>query len=248
MVAVVRSFLFQVVFIVILVGSRGSLAFEVKPLVHDLEPVGRSSTTTIVVTNPSDQPLPIEITVNQRVFDDAGIQALVSADDDFLVFPPFASVAPGATQSIRIQWLGEPELAESQSYYANVAQLPVTPPSGSPAQLQYVLAFNVAVHVSPKGSEASIVVVDTELEQGADGRTFVIAGIENTGTRYTYASRLALDLTSPGNQRTIAPGDILALELDTLLPPGVTKTLRIPVENGGWTAPVAVELRPVDRR
>ncbi len=234
-------------FVVLLANLIPAYGFEVKPLVHDIEPVGRRTTSTIVVTNPSDQPLPIEVTVNQRMFDDSGVQTLVPADDDFLVFPPFASIAPGATQSIRIQWLGEPDLVDSQSYYANVAQLPVTSTSASPAQLQYVLAFNVAVHVSAKGSEASVAVVDTELQRDAD-QTFVVVDVQNTGARYTYASRLAFDLRSAEARQTIDPGDILALELDTLLPPGVTQTLRIPVENTDWVEPLAVDVRPIGRR
>ena len=47
----------------------------------------------------------------------------------FLVVPPQALMPPGATQNFRIQWVGEPQLCESQSYMlpvelpANVTQV-----------------------------------------------------------------------------------------------------------------------------
>ncbi len=112
MLEIIIAGMWLVAIIMTLVDPTNGAAFEVKPLIHDLESVGRRTTSTIVVTDPSYQPLLTEITVNQRVFDDAGVQELVSADDDLLVFPPLASIAPGATQSIRIQWLGDPQIAE----------------------------------------------------------------------------------------------------------------------------------------
>lgn len=219
-------------------------AFEVKPLVHDLAPFGRKATSTLTISNPSDQQLAVEVTVNRRVFESVTGETLVPADDDFLLFPPTALIPPGGTQAVRLQWLGDPELAASQSYYAHVAQLPVSPTEATGSEVQFVLAFNVAVHVAPEGAAARVRVLDAGLEKGAGGETVLRATLANEGSKHTYASRMAMVISSPSASITLEPEAILSNKLDTFLPPGVAKTLRIPIGQGNWTEPVTLTLQP----
>ena len=219
-------------------------AFEVKPLVHDLTPYGRKAASTLTISNPSDQPLPVEVTVNRRVFENATGETMAPADDDFLLFPPTALIPPGGTQAVRLQWLGDPELAVSQSYYAHVAQLPVLPTEDSGSEVQFVLAFNVAVHVAPEGALPNVQVRDAGLETGTGGETLLRATLANGGNKHAYASRMAMVISSPWASITLEPEAILSNKLDTFLPPGVAKTLRIPIGQGNWTEPVTLTLQP----
>ena len=232
------------ILLLIILQSHFSNAFEVKPLVHDLAPFGRKATSTLTISNPSDQPLPVEVTVNRRVFDGAASETLVPADDDFLLFPPTALIPPGGTQAVRLQWLGEPALAASQSYYAHVAQLPVSTTEDTGSEVQFVLAFNVAVHVAPEGAAAQVRVVDAGLETGTSGEAVLRATLANAGNKHTYASRMAMVVSSPSASITLEPKTILSNRLDTFLPPGVEKTLRIPIGQGNWTEPVMLTLQP----
>ena len=227
-----------------LLQSNIADAFEVKPLVHDLAPYGRKATSTLTISNPSDQPLPIEVTVNRRIFGGTADETLAPADDDFLLFPPTALIPPGGTQAVRLQWLGDPELAASQSYYAHVAQLPVLPTEATGSEVQFVLAFNVAVHIAPEGAAPQVQVLDAGLEKAADGRTILRATLANAGNKHTYASRMAMVVSSPSASTTVEPEAILANKLDSLLPPGVQKTLHIPLDQGNWTEPVTLTLQP----
>ncbi len=229
-----------------LIQPNLSQAFEVKPLVHELAPFGRKAASSLTISNPSDQSLPVEVTINRRVFDGASGETSVPADDDFLLFPPTALIPPGGTQAVRLQWLGDPELAASQSYYAHVAQLPVSPTEDTGSEVQFVLAFNVAVHVAPEGATPQVQVLDAELEKSADGRTILRTTLANAGSKHTYASRMAIVLSSPSASTTLEPEEILANKLDTFLPPGGQKTLRIPVGEGTWTEPVTITLQPRD--
>ncbi len=231
----------------IIIQTVDSHAFEVKPLVHNLTPFGRKASSTITISNPSDQPLPVEVTVNRRVSDDSTIETLVPADDDFLLFPPTALIPPGGTQAVRLQWLGDPELTASQSYYAHVAQLPVSPTEATGSEVQFVLAFNVAVHVAPEGAAARVRVLDAGLETDAGGETVLRATLANGGNKHTYASRMAMMISSPSASITLEPESILSNKLDTFLPPGIAKTLRIPIGQGDWTEPVTLTLQPRER-
>ena len=77
-----------------LLAAPGVGAFEVKPLLHDLAPFGRDATSTVDITNPTDRPLPIEITINRRQFGADNEETLTPADDDFLIFPPATVIEP----------------------------------------------------------------------------------------------------------------------------------------------------------
>ncbi|MGI9449926.1 MAG: fimbrial biogenesis chaperone [Geminicoccaceae bacterium] len=230
-----------------LLAATAASAFEVKPLLHDLAPFGRDATSTVDITNPTDRPLPIEITINRRRFDDDNEETLTPADDDFLIFPPATVVEPGKTQRVRLQWLGEPELATSQSYYARIAQVPITESGDEGNEIQLVLAFNIAVHVSPEHAEADIRSTGSSLGRDAEGKPILLAKLENHGSGYAYASQLALTLTSPTASLALGPDDILTAKLNMLLPPGEVRTMRIPLETGNWSEPVEVALELADR-
>ncbi len=225
-----------------------SNAFEVRPLIHNLEPLGRQSSSTFTVGNPSDQPLPIEVSISQRAFDADGNESLVAADGDFLVFPPSVVIPSGGSQSLRIQWLGNPEISESQSYYAQVTQLPIDLTEDADSQLQFILAFNVAVHVSPTNSEAVLEVIDADLRSDDDGTTFLDATLENSGARYSYASNLTITVASPRQAQVFKPADILALDMETLLPPDSVRHLRLPLGDGDWSGPLTVDLQLLEAR
>ena len=235
----------------LLLGSSNELqAFEVRPLVHNLAPSGRKATTSLTISNPSDQLLTVEIGIDRRVFGTDVDQALLPADDDFLIFPPTAFIPPGASQVVRLQWLGDPALSASQSYYAHVAQVPVETVAqrsaesiaGPDRELRFVLAFNVAVHVSPEGAIPEVRVVETALELAESGEAILRAILANDGNRHTYASEMAMTVVSAGASVTIEPDAILAMKLDTFLPPGISRTLRIPLGEGNWTEPLELNL------
>ena len=61
-----------------------------------------------------------------------------------------AMIQPGQTQTFRVQYVGDPDLARSKHYYVTVAQLPVQMPQGQSA-IQILYNFQVLVSVSPSG-------------------------------------------------------------------------------------------------
>lgn len=219
-------------------------AFEVQPLVHELGVTGPPASTRILVTNPSDRPLPIEIAVSRLVFDGAGVQRQEPAEADFLIFPPAALIPPGGRQMIRVQWLGDPEIETSQSYYATLSQVPVALPEDGASGLRFLLAFNVVLHVSPQGAEPRITVLDTRIETGQGATPVLVARLVNQGRRYTFVGQHVLSLASGTTRLVLAPEDIRERKLDVFLPPGVTRIIRIPLDEGNWAEPVRVDLRP----
>ncbi len=133
----------------------------------------------------------------------------------------------------RLQWVGEPEIPESQSFLMSVNQVPVKLPKGQTA-VQIVMSFGVVVNVAPpKGSPALKVVdagVTTDRKTGKrhptvtlhnesrvhallpDGRLSLTGG----GWSYTFTQRelgekVGIGLVQPGKKRRfILPVDLPA--------------------------------------
>jgi fimbrial chaperone protein len=160
-------------------------AMTVQPVIVDLSPSGRKGTALVSVENTSTDPLPVELRIAEAVLDTNGVSVSPRASEDLLIFPPQAIIAPGATQSFRIQYIGEPEMARSRHYYVTVAQLPVQLPEGTSA-IQIVYNFNVIVSVAAPGQTASISAVSGEIVKTAEGKPVAAFTVANTGLNYDY--------------------------------------------------------------
>ena len=69
--------------IIVLLTSYSTGAFQVKPMVAELESSGSQSQQTIRISNPSDSPLTIEISAFDLLIDPNGDETLKANDDDF---------------------------------------------------------------------------------------------------------------------------------------------------------------------
>lgn len=221
-------------------------AFEVGPLVNELASTGRDASAAVSIKNTSDVPLPVEIAISELLYNPDGVYETQSADSDFLVFPPTAIIPPGATQVVRLQWLGDPALQTSRSFFANIAQIPVDLPEGDGSDIQLVFAFNVFVHVAPEKGAPKLELSSVELSKDQSGNPLLIAKIANNGNIYSYVNRTKISVRSGENAREFTAREFNELKIDTLLPPNVTKTLEIPLGAGGWSEPIDVSLNLLD--
>src|SRR5690606_11070198 len=136
-------------------ANAESLAVE--PLFIETQP-GQSA--AIRVRNSSSVRQTVEVSIAERVADEAGEVARVPADDDFILFPPQSVIEPNSVQVFRAQSIN-PTLDRSKSYYITVRQLPVDltmDPVAGGAQLQVVFAFDVAMHTVPRGAASNAVI------------------------------------------------------------------------------------------
>jgi fimbrial chaperone protein len=160
-------------------------AMTVQPVIVDLSPAGRKNTALVSVENTSSEPLPVELRVYEAVLDANGVAVSSKTSEDLLIFPPQAIVAPSATQSFRIQYIGDPSMERSRHYYVTVAQLPVQLPEGTSA-IQIVYNFNVVVSVAAPGQSAQISAVSGEVVKNSEGKPVAAFTIANAGRNYDY--------------------------------------------------------------
>lgn len=135
-------------------------AYQVQPMMVEIPSQGKQSMITYRLQNPGDAPLPVEVEVFKRTFDENQQEILVPAESDFIVLPPQIEVPANGYQVFRAKYLGKPNLAQTSSYRIIFKQLPLTDEQRSTG-VKMMFNFATLVFVNPPSVEA---IVDSQLQ------------------------------------------------------------------------------------
>lgn len=150
------SRVFRVVSVVsAMMFSTLASGYQVQPMVAELQTAGNRSSVTYRVINPGDAPVPIEVEVYKRSFDENQQEILTEAEDDFIVLPPQVDVPANGYQVFRAQYIGSAEFDKTQSYRIIFKQLPIEN-DGEESQVNMIFNFATLVFVSQPGSEGQL--------------------------------------------------------------------------------------------
>jgi fimbrial chaperone protein len=204
-------------------------ALTVSPVQVEMTSAGGKARATVTVINNSTAPLPIEAVVQRMTLDENGRAQTSKAADEFLLMPPQAMIAPGATQNFRIQWLGEPMLAESQSFFIFFNQVPVKQPAGQSA-VQVVMSMGVMVNVAPPQGQAGLKVVTTGVATDAKGMRHPTITVQNPTKVHALLPEANIRLSSGGWSQTVPPGLLSETIGSGLVQPGKQRRFILPVD------------------
>lgn len=250
MIALLREWWLRLVVLLGSLGLAGAVvAMTVQPVVINLTTSGRTMTQTFTVENTFANPLPVEIRTQQLSLTQEGVQASGTETNDLMVFPAQAMIQPGQTQTFRVQYVGDPELAASRHYYVTVAQLPVQMPQGQSA-IQILYNFQVLVSVSAAGVQPAITVNSAAIERNAEGRPVPAITVTNSATAHGYLSNGRLRIVqrdASGREvfRRVLPGPELQQTIGFgLIGSGQTRRVIIPVELPSSEGTVEAQFTP----
>jgi len=226
----ISSLLTSLAFAVLLVAGNPARAMSVSPILTDMAPAGRDSRSTVTVVNTGTTTLPVEIVVNRLELGENGELGLSPDDADFLIFPPQAMIAPGASQVFRLQWAGDPDIAESRSYALLVNQIPVdSQASGTVLELVYSVVVYVNVSPLQGTSEVRLLRVGPVTAEHGERRLELV--VENRGNRHHYLSHDRIPLTTPeGWSREFRASEFASSVGIGLVQPGRTRRFILPIE------------------
>lgn len=210
-------------------------AHEVTPMRLYLSPGSGQRSGVFAVRNTRDKDLPLEVVVLRRFTAADGSESMEPADDDFIIFPPQALVTPGASQSVRFEYIGEPNLTESRVYVLDVREVPVTPPGFS--GILTVYNFGVAVYVRPVGASADLD-VGTATRDG-DLLTFEV---RNLGNDFAVLSRRVVTLEYADERVVLQGTDFAGRVENPVVPPNAVRQFRINAEGLPAGAPVNIRI------
>lgn len=248
--------------LLVLLVSTAAHAMRVSPMVIEMSSSGSDSAARIEVQNLNQGPLAYEVRIYRLTYDAKGNVTETPADGDFLLFPPQGTLPPGARQVMRLQWVGAPDIAASQSYYVSVNQLPVqfdptATDNESSGQLQVVYHMKALVVVAPPGAapmvEASAArAIDYQPPAEQDGAALPpkVPGVEvtmtNTGRRHAMMSGLRWVISGTGADGQPVEQIFSQEQLNRLIGVGYlapldgVRTFQLPVDKAFGSGPIQV--------
>jgi fimbrial chaperone protein len=204
-------------------------AMTVSPIHVEMASVGTASRTQVTVTNSGTTPLPVETFLEKLQLDENGKKKTSKAGDDFLVFPPQAMIPPGGTQVFRLQWVGDPELARSESYLFTISQVPVKFPKGQ-NKIQVVMGFGVVVNVGATGATASLNVVGSAMVKDKQGKRHPTLTVENPSATHALLPDGTIHLSAEGWSKSFSSSEITEKIGIGLVQPGKRRRFVLPVD------------------
>ena len=210
-------------------ASLPASAMSVTPVHVEMTSVGSASRNQVSVTNTGTAPMPVETSLERLQLDEDGNRKTAKAGDEFLVFPPQAIIPPGGTQVFRLQWVGEPSLALSQSYIFSVAQVPVQFPKGQ-SKVQVVMSFGVIVNVGPSQVSPVLKVVGSGVMTDKKGHRRAYVTVENPTKTHALLPEGKLSLAGNGWSQTLTASEIREKIGVGLVQPGKRRKFVIPLE------------------
>jgi P pilus assembly chaperone PapD len=236
-----------VLFLSLLALITPSFAMSVEPMSFEMTTLGKGARHTFKVSNLNARPLPVETAVLALELGLQGEEKTSQADDKFLIYPAQAMIPPGGSQIFRVQWLGEPEIAKSETYRINISQVPVKRPEDA-AGIELVLTFGVTVNVAPPKATGGIVVISAA-PVTKDGKRLAALTVKNPGNKHAYLRQAAIRLSGGSWSADLTPGDIAQKVGLGIVQPGKERRFVLPVEVPASVAKIeaAVKLAPDTR-
>ncbi|EOE4687249.1 fimbria/pilus periplasmic chaperone [Vibrio vulnificus] len=184
---------------------RQTLAFELFPMVQFLDDAGKGATVFFKITNTSLAPLPVELIPIKREVSLNNNETL-SETDELMVFPPQVLIEPGKSQSIKVQYIGEPKQSAA-SYRLIASQLPLKNEASSDS-IQMLFRIGALIFVSPQDALADY---SSHLTQGENDT--VQLTIRNDGTSVLELTKLSHEVSWHNQKKSWS-----WVELEPLLP------------------------------
>lgn len=224
---------FSAAFLAVLCAPFFANAIQISPLVLNFD-LPNGGTQVLTVFNEQNTPVPVEIVANKRNFAPDGTETRTPTDD-FIVFPPQTVIEPNKVQRFRLQYVGDPELAESNLYAITAIPVAVNLKKDN-TELALTVSFNALAHVNPRGAETKLAIVDQKPVTNSDGKAAVEFQVRNDGNRYAYLAREGLVVSEKSGDRSVTLKRALTAMLsNTLVLPNTERTfvLQIPEELSG---------------
>lgn len=223
-------------------GVGNAYAFRVEPMSYTLATSGNEARRTLRIRNTQTTPVAVEVLVQRRSMDEAGRLAHVPAEDDFLIFPPQTLVQPGASQAIRVQYIGDPEPDAARAYTIAVQQVPLEDPEDGTAAVEIVFRFGTAAYVVPRGARPNVRV------EGADPATderLLGVTLHNAGNRHANLQDFDwLLVESDGDEHALDPETIETVLGNPIIYPDHRRRIDLPVPGAVQTDGVRIKVQP----
>ena len=187
-------------------------ALRFSPFRAKFEPAGAESNQLFQVENNTAAPTAVQIRIADRQVDVDGGETMRDNEKDFAVYPAQMILPPQSTRSVRVQWIGDPNLKDERAYRIIAEQLPVnlskeTPKSSS---VKVLVSYHGALFVTPPGLSQNVTLDFFGVTQEPDQKRMLELVLHNRGTQHALLRDLKLTIKDDR-------GNVVALADETAL-------------------------------
>jgi len=197
---------FWMLFFLLLTDVYPSMAFKIKPISHTFASTGSDATHSYELINDSNEPEAIQISVVKREMDLDGKEKYTPADDDFLIYPPAIILQPNTSQTVLVQWLGDPNPTQELNYRLISEQVPIPlrnpeqkNPTTTKATIRILHKFQGSLYIRPTGIDIQPkLTLESVTVQNDKDKSSISMIFNNQGAVCTILRNLKISLTSAG--------------------------------------------------
>lgn len=216
-------------------SSFSAYAYDVKPMVVQLASSGPQSTTTMVITNTHEVPIAIELHAFRREQNPDGTDKLTKDEADLIMTPPQMVIAPKSSQSVRVRWIGSPEIDREKAYRIITDQLPIDfkkeKRADFTADLKVKYRYEVALYIEPKNPKPLAKMASAKMVKGPKGEDLLEVAISSEGSARAILDKPRIDISGPSGKVSLE-SESLAKFAGLNILPGTTRIVQIPAPKG----------------
>jgi fimbrial chaperone protein len=222
-------------------------AYDLQPIVIQLASSGPGSSGTVVITNSHDEPVAIEARAYRRSQRPDGTDDLTPEDEDIIITPPQMVIAPGASQAVRLRWVGDGAPERELAFRIVTEQLPIAlgpRQSGEAvADLSLAYRYEAALYVVPSGATPAARITRAAPVEAEDGTRWIELEIASEGTRRAILNQPSLAISPQSGEPILLDGDAVEPLVGLNILSGGYRTVRLPWPAGVPFGPIQAELR-----
>ena len=182
-------------------------ALRFSPFRAKFEPSGAASNQLFQVENNTAAPTAVQIRIADRHVDVDGGETMRDNEKDFTIYPAQMILPPQSTRSVRVQWIGDPNLKEERAYRIIAEQLPVNLSKEKPksSSVKILVSYHGALFVTPPGLSQNVTPDFFGATQEPDQKRMLELVLHNRGTQHALLRDLKLSIKDDrGNVVTLA--------------------------------------------
>ncbi|MBB4798245.1 fimbrial chaperone protein [Brevundimonas bullata] len=224
-------------------GPAAAQSYEISPLLAELQPTASRSEQTFRVLNKSDTPIAVEAIIRQRLVSDSGQNLDGEISEDFILVPPQMVVPAQGSQTLRLRWIGEPQLERELPFRMRVRQIPVTfDAPGEGGRVTVAFSYVANIYVAPPGAASDIALTKAEPLE-SEGKRHLAITLENRGTKRAVIDKAELQVTGADGATSLAAGSPAteALTTQTILA-GASRVFLLPWPDALTFGPITASL------
>jgi fimbrial chaperone protein len=154
------------------------------------------------------------MSVVKREMDLDGNETYIPADDDFLIYPIQVILKAGATQTVRVTWVGESDPKQELAYRLVSQQVPINlkkPEVGKSttpkAKIEILIKYMGSLYIRPADVQPKLV-LDSVIAQTDKGKPAIAIILDNQGSGRASLKTYSLNLTSAGKTVILKPDQL----------------------------------------